>query len=116
MPPIMESMSVRELVVLVVIAVAGGGGAGFGYSKADDPRPDPFTGAQGDALAAEVAKLKLDVRQNEHDINGMKLDLGKESRATGPLRELQYRMNSIESAMRTHKNDRDGRDHVRTMP
>ncbi len=127
MPPIMESMNMRELVVLVVIAVAGGGGAGFGYSKADDPRPDPFTGSQGKVIMAEIATLKSDMRKMQERaglesqkmkdrINGMILDIGRESRATSDVRQLQYRMNTVESALREHKADRNDRDHVRTMP
>ncbi|MCP4089609.1 MAG: hypothetical protein GY746_07430 [Gammaproteobacteria bacterium] len=120
-------MSVRELVMLVVIAVAGGGGAGFGYSKADDPRPDPYTGTQGRALSVEIDTIKLDMRKMQERaglesqkmkdrINGLVLDIGRESRATSDVRQLQYRMNTVESALREHKADRDNRDHVRTMP
>ncbi len=83
----------KDISMLLLAALLGGGAGSFGLNMGANPRPDPFTGAEGRALASQIHTL-------EKGISAMRFELGKESRAMPSVRRLEYRMNTLESRYR----------------
>ncbi len=93
MPPIDKT---KDLSLLLVAALLGGGAGSYGINASTNSRPDPFTGTEGKAMASQIHSL-------EKEMHGMRLELGRESRAMPAVRRLEYRLNTFESNYRDIK-------------
>ena len=56
-----DSAWYKSLIIVLVGSLSGGAGY-LGSKTGPDPRPDPFTGALGRALSADIEELRLDIR------------------------------------------------------
>ena len=60
----------KSLIVVLVGSLSGGAGY-LGSKTGPDQRPDPFTGAQGKVLKAEIEDLRLDIRDIKTKVGAM---------------------------------------------
>ncbi len=96
MPPPLS----KDSIPVILAAMLTGGGVSIGWNYGNDPRPFPFT-----SIDAKEMRLKLEARIHEIEVAHIKLmlDLGRESRSTNKVQQLEFRMQLLEEDMETVK-------------
>ncbi len=86
----------KDYTLFLIAALLGGGGSSLGWNIAKDPRPDPFTGAEGRSMEQRHIKR---ISALEHEVTDLRFQLGKESRAMSDVRQLTFRVQLIEGRL-----------------
>ena len=87
-----ENLMSKENLIVYLVCIIFGFGGNFAAFKIQDPRPDPFTGAQGDNLSIEIAILSTELKELRKDFDSRRV----------PPPKFERRVEKLEDTIRKH--------------